>query len=80
MLLHLKPFGNDHAHVKEPLSAVGQASRFPGAELASWSAGDALVPAHACELADHLAHHCLLLLLLQSYIQVRISGELVRDI
>lgn len=46
--LHLEPLGNQHAHVKIPLGTVGKAGRFSRAELASWSAGDAFVPARAC--------------------------------
>lgn len=65
-LLHLEPLRNYHAHVKVPLSAIGQAGSFTGAELASWGTGDAFVPAHIRQLGYHLTHHHLLLLLLQN--------------
>ena len=81
--LHLKPFGDQDAHVEKPLGTVGQAGWFPGAELASWGAGDAFVPAHACQLANHLTHQRLLLLLLQCYsltdIKVRIFHSITED-
>ena len=69
-LLHLKPLRNYHAHVKVPLSAIGQAGSFTGAELASWGAGYAFVPAHICQLGYHLTHHHLVLLLLQELLQL----------
>jgi hypothetical protein len=68
ILLHrFEPFGNYHAHVKESLGTVCEASCFTGTELASWCTGDAFVPAHICQLPNHLTYHCPLLLLLHFF-------------
>lgn len=63
--MRAETFRDDLAHVEEPLRAIAQAAGLAGAQLAPRSACDALVPALARHLADHLAHHHLLLLLLR---------------
>jgi hypothetical protein len=68
ILLHwFKPFGNNHAHVKESLGTISEASCFAWTELASWCTSDAFVPAHICQFSNHLTYHCPLLLLLHFF-------------